>query len=318
MSSFQEGVEHTKDVLARRAGESDQDYIARRNDWTRSRRGVFRWMHVACSNDLVYGSWYYFWGSVLCIVIPLFPLAMIYEEVWTVDDYEHKHHQSTLPVAERTGVYSLLVLLGILYTVGSYAFLCSVETPRPAALFAGWHHLGNDEQFGMWCIFWGTVPCIPIMALYVAFNRTWVLYWFALAMSTFFTVLIAYAVYVCYPKKGETSSGAHWVYAFFPCLLREEYLAPLVRPCLPGSLKRHAVTDWLLLNWIMLWGCIAIDLICLALLCYAIKAEDNTAIFDWGTGLLDMLLFTAGGMYFVAGSYPSEEAPKAGEIKFPL
>jgi hypothetical protein len=146
--------------------------------------------------------------------------------------------------------------------------------------------------------------------MYVAYNPSWSLYWFALGMSIFFSALILYAVYICYPKKGEASPHVHWVYVFFPCLIREEYLAPIIRPCFPGSLKKHVATDWLILNWLVLVGCIFCDFISLGLLLYAIEEGDNTAIFDWSTSFIDMIFFTVGGMYFVAGSYPVEATGK--------
>ena len=37
------------------------------------KRVVFRGLPVLCENDLVHGSWWYFWGSALCILIPVMP-----------------------------------------------------------------------------------------------------------------------------------------------------------------------------------------------------------------------------------------------------
>ena len=51
-----------------------------------AKRGVFRWLPVGFDNDIVYGSWYFVWGSFLCILIPIVPLVSIYAKVWGDDD----------------------------------------------------------------------------------------------------------------------------------------------------------------------------------------------------------------------------------------
>ena len=45
-----------------------------RNARILKRRGAFKWLHVAFTNDLVYGSWYYIVGSILSMLVPVFPL----------------------------------------------------------------------------------------------------------------------------------------------------------------------------------------------------------------------------------------------------
>jgi hypothetical protein len=115
LSSFQEGIEEMTRETPRIKGETDAAFGARRKDIILARRGVFRWLPVACSNDLVHGSWYYVWGSVLCVVIPVFPLLLLFEEVWTVDDAEEDEQKSSLPRAAHASVYGMLIVLGVLY-----------------------------------------------------------------------------------------------------------------------------------------------------------------------------------------------------------
>lgn len=45
------------------------------------KRGIFKWLPVAFDNDIVYGSWYFVWGSFLCMIIPVFPLISIYQDL---------------------------------------------------------------------------------------------------------------------------------------------------------------------------------------------------------------------------------------------
>jgi len=333
-SSFQEGVESNLHEATRNKGESDDAFITRRKELIVARRGVFRWLHVMCSNDLVYGSWYYVVGSVLCILIPIVPLVMIYDDLWGMGDAEDdvevdvegqqgsSSSSSSLPAAARTAVYSLLIVLGALYTAGSYAFLRAVESPRPPALFEGSRHAGSDELLGMWCVFLGTVLCVPITALHVAYDPTSALFWLSLLVSVFFNLVILFGVRQCYPRPGDAGGGAapphvHWVYVLLPCLLKEDKLAPLVRLVVPKALAGHVATDWLILSWLVFAGCVASDVISLALLVSAVRAGDHTGIFDWASALIDMAIFTIGSMYFLAGSYPEgpiEEASLDTEV----
>ncbi len=58
----------------------------------------------------------------------------------------------------------------------------------------------------------------------------------------------------------------------------------------------------------MFLGCIAGDIVCVGLLWHGINLNYGAEIYNWSTALLDMLLFTAGSMYFLAGAYPDVDA----------
>ena len=212
----------------------------------------------------------------------------------------------------------MLIFLGILYTIGSYAFLRAVETPKVPPLFPNFYHFGSDELLGMWMFFLGTLPCIPCVAIYVYFYPAYTSYKGALFITILFCCIFFVAVYQCYPRREGESVDFHFVYAFCPCLLmeclhREQYLAPALLYCLPTCFAKHVSTDFVILSWVMFLGCIAGDVICVGLLWYGIKLMDGNEIYNWSTALLDMLLFTVGSMYFLAGAYPDLVVDTTGE-----
>ena len=176
-----------------------------------SRRGVFKWMPVLCSNDLVHGSWqvlvlclicfnyvvrYYVWGSLLTCFIPLFPLINLYvgEDFWPKAGF--------LPRPENTAAYAMLSAMGIFYTIGSLAFLRAVETPSRPPLFK-WKHFASDELFAMWMFAAGTLPSVPVMALYVVFNPGLGEFFFALILCMVGSAAAIVAALCCYPKEHQ-------------------------------------------------------------------------------------------------------------------
>ena len=269
-----------------------------------NKRGVFRWLPIAYSNDLVHGSWWFVYGSLLTILIPCFPLIAIYEKLW---DNEEEIEKLGIPTADHVACYSLLIFIGIMYTIGSYAFLRAVETPKVPPLFT-WVHFGSDELFGMWCFFLGTLPAVPIMAIYLWYNPDAPEFGFALIMAIFFTILTFIAVLACYPRGDDDlfHKEISWIYIMCPCLRNREYLAPCFLACIPKSwsVRKHVANDWLVVSWGLLYACIFSVLICAILLRDAVRDHEDRLIFDYATGLADMLLFTIGSMYFLAGSYP--------------
>ncbi len=61
--------------------------------------------------------------------------------------------------------------MGVMYTIGSWAFLRAVEHPPKKPLFE-WKHFASDELFAMWMFAVGTIPSVPVMFLYVMYNPT--------------------------------------------------------------------------------------------------------------------------------------------------
>eukprot|EP01031_Cornospumella_fuschlensis_P043243 gene43243-52856_t len=142
-------------------GHGSKGIILRRPDGTpmsRSevivrRRGAFLWLPAWCSNDLVHGSWWFTWGSMLTALSAVYPLAIKYEmDVASEDD--------ALPSADFDITWALIIVSGVFFTFGSLAFVRAFEEPPQQALFYWNKHFQTDELLGAWFFLFGTIPAI--------------------------------------------------------------------------------------------------------------------------------------------------------------
>jgi len=70
----------------------------------------------------------------------------------------------------------------------------------------------------------------------------------------------------------------------------------------------HFANDWLIACWMIVLGCVLSSFVTLALLLAEIAVGNGRGIFDYSTGLVDVVLFLIGSMYFTAGSYEEPNA----------
>jgi len=174
-------------------------------------------MPVLFSNDLVHGSWYYVAGSFLTILIPCFPLISIYQSYdsrlnfWPPSQY--------LPLYDNTAAYGLLILMGVLYTIGSWVFLRAVEEPHKEPLLPNWHHFQNDELLAMWLFTFGTVPSVPCMLLYVIYNPHNGSFVLALLLCILASIAMVILTLCCYPNGKQEERKVSIVDAFFYSVL---------------------------------------------------------------------------------------------------
>lgn len=170
-SSFQETLQQ---ITHRNGATPHQQHQQQRKQEAAQAKRFFAWLpkHGMVS-DLVYGSWWFIYGSIFSAVIPLVPLASLYMGWWP-------DPSTFLPLDIHVATYALLVFVGVFFTIGSYAFLRAVHPQlKDTPLFNKAYekrreHLGllqrqcmTDELFGMWCFFWGMATAIPIMCFYV-------------------------------------------------------------------------------------------------------------------------------------------------------
>lgn len=162
---------------------------------TIARRGAFRWLPVAFTNDLVHGSWWFVFGALLTTVISVIILLNSY--------YPHQllgvDRDMGLPLHLYRVTWIMLSLSGALYFIGSLAFVRAVNEPPMRPLFPNWSHAATDELLGSWLFFYGTVPSIPYSILY--------LYWFGnywylgmLIVAVISTMACYLFVLSCYPS----------------------------------------------------------------------------------------------------------------------
>ena len=157
-------------------------------------RGVFYYLPVLFSNDLVHGAWWYVLGSVGGLVLAIIPLIDIYSNIFGVTE------GTSLQLFSQSATWILLILSCFFYTVGSVIFVRAFEDPRPPPLLPHYKHFRTDELLASWTFFFAAVPAIPYSLFYIhsePHNKT---YW-ALLMASFMLIGVnIYFVYVCYPS----------------------------------------------------------------------------------------------------------------------
>ena len=162
------------------------------------RRGCFRWLPIFFHTDLVHGSWYYVLGSAVSGMIPAIPLISLYYGLVPI--------VNILPLTPHATAYALLVFVGVMYTVGSLGYLRAQFDPPVPPLFK-WKHFQTDELFAMWMFTIGTVPTIPIMAIYVYYNQSDRTFQLALVICIIASIGSLIMTFYCYPSEGKEGEG---------------------------------------------------------------------------------------------------------------
>lgn len=248
--------------------------------------------------DLVWGSWWFVWGSVLQGLIPIVPLVSLFVGFWeTASSY--------LPMGAHIVVYVLQVVVGAFFTVGSYAFLRAVHPSLQSEPFfnptkgpiSGLRKLVmTDELWGMQCLLLGILCGIPIFSLFVAYSSGaqsdfWML---VLATNVVFVLVACFGVKIAMPRPNNSEEESHDLLASYllRCLGHIKWLAP------------HIANDMLVLSWGMYIGCILALIASIGLLVVAVHhGGSSREIYDYSLNGIDMVLFLIGSLYFTAGWY---------------
>jgi hypothetical protein len=157
------------------------------------RRGYFKSLPVLCSNDLVHGSWWMVWGSLLTATFAVVPLIQQYESFY-------KQHDDILPSVDFKLTWSLLIFSGIMFTFGSLAFVRAFEEPPKRPLFYFYKHFQTDELLGAWLFLVGTAPAVPYSLVYVLIQPNFT-YFSTLFASGVFVLGSLLFVFSCYPSE---------------------------------------------------------------------------------------------------------------------
>lgn len=156
------------------------------------RRGYFLWMPVLFSNDLVHGSWWFTFGSLLTALFAIYPLVHFHGDTYSQED-------DTLPSADFEATWAILIICGTLFTAGSLAFVRAFEEPPRQPLFHNYKHFQSDELLGAWLFLGGTVPSIPYMLIYFLLSPS-AFYFFGLCAAIAFSYGTYLFVASCYPN----------------------------------------------------------------------------------------------------------------------
>jgi len=268
-----------------------------RNARIKRRRGAFRWLPTFFANDLLHGSYWFLWGSVLAMLIPVVPILDIL--------YHFYVHNGSLETTVYFYIYGLLIFSGLMFSIGSYHFLRVFIEPPPDPYFSSCRCLSNganDELIASWYFFLGTAPSIPVVTFYVVYDNYSLTFVVALVVCVIITFVMLLFVYACIPDEDvylhNLEGGPHQPKT-------TSTIAPFFQKwCCGYAFHRHLLNDWLVAGWAMYWCCIFGTVCSVGMLLHSIYYFNVEEIYNWVTGLIDCIMFTIGCCYFVAGSYP--------------
>lgn len=293
-------------VMRRAVARAMDKYDARsRNQQIVARRGALKFLPVFFANDLVHGSWWFVAGSIYVVISSSVVLANGFDMAHFLGDdstgLSEFHYRAT---------WFLILLSGVMFTLGSLAFVRAMHDPPIAPWLPKWHHFQNDELIGSWLFFLGVMP-LPfycfIFLVEAGSNSLRLLYLIGIFFSALLLVGAFLFVRACYPTiEGQTKrcslppglwvTTARWCVA--PCLcIREKHVG------------FHLANDWLAGCWLLLWITLVLTLGCFVLMVDAINQRNALLTFIYATSWTENIMFTLGCAYFVSGSYPAGGPP---------
>ena len=138
-------------------------------------------------------------ASILTILIPVFPLISMY-----IFPEENRFWPTALvgflPERDHTAVYVLLIISGINYTIGCLFLVRGFGIPQPRPFFS-FNLFATDEVASSWFFVFGTVPAVPITAIYVYYFPHSTYFGAALACCLFATIVMVAFTYTVYPPS---------------------------------------------------------------------------------------------------------------------
>lgn len=228
-----------------------------------SRRGAFRWLPVHFSNDLVHGSWWFVLGSLIATIIPVIPLIDLFHPFWPTPE-------SSLPLFQDAGTFILLIISGLFYTLGSWAFVRATEEPALRPLFENWDHFCTDELLAAWLFLFGTLPFPAFIGIYVYYNADMLVYWGCFLGSLLFVIATYFFVLACYPSDEPREQITPYITQFI-----------CSKDC---WMQRHLSNDWLAATWIFFYATLLLFFGSLFMLYESVISGENALeIFDWAS-----------------------------------
>lgn len=116
-------------------------------------------------------------------------------------DYYLGEDDSFLDTFRYRASWVLMTISGAFFVLGSFAFVRATHEDPPMKPLFTWYHVQSDELLGSWLFFWGTVPVIPYILLYLAQSHGKFMYWIALFIACIFVFATLLFVRACYPNE---------------------------------------------------------------------------------------------------------------------
>ena len=249
-------------------------------------REVFIWLPVSYSSDLVHGSWWFVWGSVLSILIPIPLLVDIRYPIFrTLDD-------TNLSAFCEAATWVLVIIAGILFSIGSLIWVRSFEDPPTPALCGLSSYCKTDEILAAWFFFLGALPTLPYVAIYLYKDYTELDYWALLIASVLAITASLLFLHACYKSATPGQAYRPILYPLFQAVFGEG-----------NFIRKHLGSDWLITTWFVFYMCLSCIIGSLGIMALEIYKGNDRQIYIFATGAFDLLFFFLGSMYLLAGSY---------------
>ena len=234
----------------------------------KDRRIVFHCLPVAGHNDLHHGSWWYLIGSLLASLIPIVVIVNLFDPFWDTN--------TSLPLLTNIIINILLIASGVLFTLGSLAFLRASREPTPKPLLASLSalHIFTDDQLASWFFLLGAIVYPAIMAIYLYYNIHSLFYWRWFLASMLFVLATIFFVLSTYSISQDQDQD------------QSSQLSPRIAAYVFGkdsSMLKHFSSDWLASTWIFFAATLVMTLECLWMFVLAVKDGNSLNIYLWST-----------------------------------
>lgn len=178
--------------------EIDKHHALLRKNIITSKRRAFRFLPAFSRNDLVFGSWWFVFGSLVAVMLCVVVLVNNYYDYLGSDD-------SALPPLDYRIAWGMALASSVFFTVGSLAFVRACNEPPLPPLC--WLACGNsDESFGLWFFIMSVFPAIPYCFVYLAVKRSELYFICMLIAIAIIVTGIIFMKCVYRPRKVTTST----------------------------------------------------------------------------------------------------------------
>ncbi|KAI8899963.1 hypothetical protein BC833DRAFT_583856, partial [Globomyces pollinis-pini] len=270
--------------------------MSRNNDNTGSEptRVVFKNLWTfGFKNDLLIGGWIFFWASLASIFIPIWPLYQAYHSVFVLHNTIEGPHTFDDICIE----YYSLAVMGLFFTTGSLIFMRPLHKPPKKPLLGWISWLRTDEIFSAWHFFLASVPSVFYVSVFLADDIKSLKYWLMMIAAVFFVIISGVFLILTYYEY--SSHHNQWTVYLRKIFGKRDWI------------EQHLYTDWLIGLWICYYGCILITIGSFSLLLFYIYKGKSSEYYLMAAGGIDMLLFTLGFAYLIAGSYDPYVLPSS-------
>eukprot|EP00981_Chlorochromonas_danica_P008648 scaffold2263_cov187-Ochromonas_danica.AAC.14 len=159
------------------------------------KRGAFIYLPVFLSNDLIHGSWWFAWGSIMWVVT----CAVVIDNR---DAHFLGDDDSILSHDIYEASWYMMLIAALFSSLGSLAFVRAFHEDPPLPPLFTWYHLQSDELLASWLFVGMTMPFVPYFGLFLtAGDEEHAIQQISFLESLMFLVGSAYFVAGSYPDK---------------------------------------------------------------------------------------------------------------------